>query len=87
MDKFVVTMPSASLKPHPPVNVTANNRARNYLKGTFHVDDGRLFCSSCNMVVDHLQKFVVDKPLEVALHKRNTERKGGGKQQTSNLSI
>jgi len=47
MDKFVVRTPSASLKPktrsHLPVNITANDRARDYLEGTFHVDDGRLF--------------------------------------------
>ena len=42
------------------------------------MDDGRLFCSSCNVVVDHLRKFVVDKHLEAASHKRNTERKDGG---------
>ena len=58
------------------------DRARNYPEGTFHVDDGRLFCSSCNVVVDHLRKFVVDKHLEAASHKRNAERKDGGKQQT-----
>lgn len=47
MDKFVVKKPSASSKPktrsHLPVNITANDRARNNLEGTFHVDDGRLF--------------------------------------------
>ena len=46
------------------------------------MDDGRLFCSSCKVVVDHLQKFVVDKHLKAVSHKRNTERKDGGKQQT-----
>ena len=49
MDKFVVKTPSASLKPktrsHLPINITANDRARNYPKGTFHVDDGPLFMS------------------------------------------
>ena len=35
------------------------------------MDDDRLFCSACNVVVDHLRKFVVDKHLEVASHKRN----------------
>ena len=73
MDKFVVKTPSASLKPktqsHLPVNITANDRARNYPEGTFHMDDGWLFCSSCNVVVDHLRKFMVDKHLEAASHK------------------
>ena len=70
MDKFVVKMQSASSKPktrsHLPVHITANDGARNYPEGTFHVDDGLLFCSSCNVVVDHLRKFVVDKHLEAA---------------------
>ena len=59
-----------------------NDRARNYPEGTFHADDGRLFCSLCNVVVDHLRTFVVDKHLEAASHKRNAERKDSGKQQT-----
>ena len=58
MDKFVVKMPSASSKPktglHLPVNITANDRARNCPEDTFHVDNGRLFCSLCNAVVDQL---------------------------------
>lgn len=78
--------PSASSKPktrsHLPVNITANDRARNYPEGTFHMDDGGLFCSSCNVVVDHLRKFVVDKHLEAASHKQNAEKKDGRKQQT-----
>ena len=60
---------------HLPLNITANDRARNYPESTFHVDDGQLFCSSCNVVVDHLRKFVVDKHLEAASHKGNAERK------------
>ena len=51
------------------------------------MDDGQLFCSSCNMVVDHLRKFVVDKHLEAASHKRNAERKDGGKQQTLKIIL
>jgi len=39
------------------------------------------------MVVDHLQKFVVDKHLEAASHKRNAERKEGGKQQTLKTAL
>ena len=46
------------------------------------MDDVWLFCSSCNVVVDHLRKFVVDKHLEAASHKRNAVRKDGRKQQT-----
>jgi len=86
VDKFVAETPSAfsklKMRSLFSVNITANDRARNYPEGTFHADDGRLFCSSCSVVVDHLQKFVVDKHLEAASHKQNAERKDGEKQQT-----
>ena len=64
MDKFVVKTLSASsqeknrLRLPVHVNISAKDRARKYPEGTFHVDDGLLFCSSCNIVVDHLRKFV-----------------------------
>ena len=57
MDQFVVKTPKR-------VNITANDRTRKYPPGTFHVEDSMLFCSSCNMVIDHVRKFVVDKHLE-----------------------
>ena len=86
MDEFVVKTSSASSqeikRPHLPVNISAKDRARKYPEGTFHVDDGLLFCSSCNIVVDHLRKFVVDKHLEAESHKWNAEKNAGGKQQT-----
>ena len=65
MDKFVVKTPSASSqekkRSHLPVNISAKDRTRKYPEGIFHVDDGLLFCSSCNIVVDHLRKFVTLK--------------------------
>ena len=86
MDKFVVKTPSVSSQEkkrlHLPVNITAKDRARKYPEGKFHVHDGLLFCSSCNVVVDHLRMFVVGKHLEAVSHKRNAEKKEGGKQQT-----
>ena len=39
------------------------------------------------VVVDHLRKFVVDKHLEAASHKRNAERKDDGKQQTLKIIL
>jgi len=68
MDQFAVKIPSASSKAktrsHLAVNITANDSARKYPPGTFHVEDGMLFCSSCKMVINHVRKFVVDKHLE-----------------------
>lgn len=46
------------------------------------MDDGRLLCSSCIVLVYHLHMFLVDKHREAASHKRNAERKDTGKLQT-----
>lgn len=46
------------------------------------MDDGRLLCSSCIVLVDHLRMFLVDKHREAASHKRNAEKKDTGKLQT-----
>jgi len=58
MDQFVVKTPSASSKAKTQsrlaVNITANDRTRKYPQGTFHMEDGMLFCSSCNMVIHHV---------------------------------
>ena len=78
MDKFVVKTASSSTKPktrsHLPVNITANDRARNYPEGTFHVDDGRLFCSSCNVMVDHLRKLIICPRIALDTQKASTVR-------------
>ena len=54
MDKFVVKTQSASsqekTRSHLPVNISAKDRARKYPEGIFHVDDGLLFYSLCNIM-------------------------------------
>ena len=86
MDKFVVKTPAVSstekTRSHLLPNLTAKDRATKYPEGTFHVDDGLLFCSSCNVVIDHLRKSVVDKHLESAVYKQKVERNQGSKQRT-----
>ena len=87
MDKFVVKTAAVPWKEktrsHLPVNLTAKDRAVKYPEGTFHVDDGLLFCSSCNVVIDHLRKCEVDKHLEAASHEQNVEKNQGSKHQTN----
>ena len=86
-DKFVVKTATVPWKEktrlHLTVNLTAKDRAVKYPKDTFHVDDGLLFCSSCNVVIDHLRKCVVDKDLEAASHEQNVEKNQRSKQQTN----
>ena len=91
MDKFVVKTPSTSSeekkKSHLPVNISAKDRARKYPEGTFHVDDDLLFCSSCNIVVDHLRKCVVDKHLEAESHKRNAKKTWLGSKKPNSFEL
>ena len=79
MDKFVVKTAAVPWKEKTrsnlPANLTAKDKAVKYPEGTFHVDDGLLFCSSCNVVIDHLRKCVVDKDLEAASHEQNVDPK------------
>jgi len=38
-----------------PPNLTAHDRARKYLTGTFHVNNGLMFCLYYNIVIAHLR--------------------------------
>lgn len=88
LDKFIIkTVRKGPVKPpfnsHLAVNVDANDRSRKYPKGTFHVDDGLMFCSTCNIVVDHIRKSVVDKHLEAVSHKKLLEKHDGMRQKNT----
>lgn len=78
MDKFVVREPKKD--PHLAVNKSAKDRAAQY-PGVFHADNGLLFCSTCNIVLDHSRKSVLDKHLESVTHKKKVSN-SDGKQQT-----
>ena len=65
MEKFLTKKDN-----HTAVNVTPADRVRNYPKGMLHADDGFLFCSTCNIVIDHTRKHKIDKHLESAAHVR-----------------
>ena len=63
MDKFLTTKDSLTA-----VKIKAADRVRKYLQGTLHADDGLLFCSTCNVVIDHLRKHKINKNLESSYH-------------------
>ena len=75
MEKFLTTKSKPKKEQHLPVNMTASERARQYQRGTFHASENLLFCSTCNVVVDHLRKYVVDRHLQSSSHQVKTERK------------
>ena len=41
-------------------NIIAVKRAAEYAPSTFYCDAGRMFCKSCNVLVDHVRKSVVE---------------------------
>ena len=63
MDKFLTKKNSLTA-----VKIKAADRVRKYLEGTLHADDGLLFCSTCNVVIDHLRKHKIDKHPESFYH-------------------
>ena len=75
MEKFLTTKSKPKKEQHLPVNITASERARQYQRGTFHASENLLFCSMCNVVVDHLRKYVVDRHLQSSSHQVKAERK------------
>ena len=67
MDKFLV---KPKIKP---CSITPQERANQH-PGKFLADDNLLFCLTCNVVVDHHRKSVLDNHLSAVLHiKRNNE--------------
>ena len=50
------------------VNVSCSDRVKQYPKGVLHADAGQLFCSSCNITLDHCRKGSIDKHLLTQFH-------------------
>ena len=70
-----------------PSNITACDRVRKYQPGIFHAEDGLLFCSSCNVVLDHLRKATIDRHLESESHKRNAEKRSQSSKQHKQYTL
>lgn len=85
MEKFLTTLPKDA---HTAMKTTARDRLRSYPKGTLHEDDGLLFCSTCNVVLDHTRKSSIDKHLESATHvQKSRSSETTGKQKTLKTSL
>ena len=81
MDKFVIT-DTKKKDPHLAVHITAKYRVSQY-PGVLHADNRLLFCSTCNVVFDHVRKSVIDKHIESSAHqKKLNQTNNHGKQQT-----
>uniref|UniRef100_H3A8Z0 Uncharacterized protein n=1 Tax=Latimeria chalumnae TaxID=7897 RepID=H3A8Z0_LATCH len=51
-------------------NVSAADRAKQYPPGVLHSDGAKLFCTSCNITVDHYRKSSVDWHLDSSIHRK-----------------
>ena len=49
-------------------NISSAARSRDYEKGTFTVDNGRLYCRTCNILIEHTRKTTVDRHLLTKSH-------------------
>ena len=56
------------------INISCSERAKQYPKGTLHADDGRLFCTTCNITLDHTRKGTIDRHLETPSHVNKRKR-------------
>ena len=50
------------------VNIGCADRVKQYPKGTLHADGGELFCTCCNVTLDHTRKGSIDKHFKTSLH-------------------
>jgi len=68
-------------------NVSAADRAKQYKKSEVFEDGGRLFCRSCNVVLNHQRKSTVDNHFKSAAHLRHAELPEGKKQKTLDTTL
>lgn len=50
------------------VNLSCADRVKQYPKGSLHADDGQLFCTSCNVTLDHTRKGSIDRHFQTPGH-------------------
>lgn len=84
MDKFL-TKP-ARAKDHA-ANITAAERAKQYKSSEVYEDGGRLFCRTCNVVLNHIRKSVIDDHLKSQVHIRHSDAPPGKKQKTIDTTL
>uniref|UniRef100_H3ABP5 CGG triplet repeat-binding protein 1 n=1 Tax=Latimeria chalumnae TaxID=7897 RepID=H3ABP5_LATCH len=51
-------------------NMSASDRVKQYPLGVLHSDGGKLFCTYCNVTVDHYRKSFVDRHLDSSTHRK-----------------
>lgn len=67
IDTFAVKRSSLDDSHHLPKNITASDRAKMY-PGQLHESGGMLFCTVCNIVIDHLRIFAIKQHMLTKKH-------------------
>ncbi|ROJ30490.1 CGG triplet repeat-binding protein 1, partial [Anabarilius grahami] len=71
---------------HLPSKITAIDRQKQY-PGILHESGGKLFCTACNIVVEHKRKSSIDKHFATAKHNMRCAEKQAGRQTTTQITM
>ena len=76
----------ASNVSHLPTRITAKDREKQY-PGILHQSGGKLFCTTCNIVVEHKRKSSIDKHFATAKHMARLAETPTGRQTTRQITL
>ena len=76
----------ASNVSHLPTNIIAKDREKQY-PGILRESGGKLFCTACNIVVEHKRKSSIDKHCATAKHNYRTAELQAGRQTTRQITM
>ena len=74
----------ASNVSHLPAKITAKDREKQYIC-ILHESGGELFCTACDIVVEHKHKSSIDKRFATAKHNYRTAELQAGRQTTRQI--
>ena len=76
----------ASNVSHLPTKITAKDREKQY-PGILHESEGKLFCTLCNIVMEHKRKSSIDKHFATAKYNYRTAELQAGRQTTRQITM
>lgn len=71
---------------HLPTKITAKDHEKQY-PGILHESGGKLFCTACNIVVEHKRKSSIDKLFATAKHNMRTVEMQAGRQTMKQITM
>jgi hypothetical protein len=71
---------------HLPTKITARNREKQY-PGILHESKGKLFCTACNILVEHKHESSINKHFASAKHNYRIAELQAGRQTTRQITM